>query len=96
MRLGATISSAAAMQSSCSQRRISTRKYFDRLAASSVIPSTQPLKVTMKSGQLKPLATKISDGERTKTKGTSAFARPSRNAVVPVLNGSLPAMPAAA
>ena len=56
----------------------------------------QPVKVTMKSYQLKPLATSSSEGEKTNTKGTSALAMPSLKAVLPVLNGSLPAIPAAA
>ena len=60
------------------------------------MPSTQPTKVTAKSYQVKPLATSSSDGENTNTNGTSALASPSRNAMLPVLNGSLPAMPAAA
>ena len=61
-----------------------------------VMPKTQPLKVMMKLSQVKPFATSNKDGENTKTKGTSAFAKPSLNAVLPVLKGSLPAMPAAA
>ncbi|RQP17416.1 MAG: hypothetical protein EAS49_10935, partial [Brucella intermedia] len=34
--------------------------------------------------------------EKTKTNGTSTLPSPRRNAVLPVLNGSAPAMPAAA
>jgi hypothetical protein len=61
------------------------------------MPSTQPMKVTHEVvASVKPLATISSDGENTKTNGTSALARPRRKAVLPVLNGSLPAMPAAA
>ena len=52
----------------------------------------QPVKVTMKSGQVKPLATSSSEGENTKTKGTSTLPSARRKAVLPVLNGSAPAM----
>jgi hypothetical protein len=65
-------------------------------AANTVMPNTQPKKVTVKSNQVKPLATSSSEGENTNTNGTSTLAMPRRNAVLPVLNGSLPAMPAAA
>ena len=61
-----------------------------------LMPATQPRKASQKSGQLKPLATSSSEGENTNTNGTSALPRPSRKAVLPVLNGSAPAMPAAA
>ena len=46
---GAISSSAASRHSACSPRFISTRKNFDSAAASSVMPSTQPTKVTTKS-----------------------------------------------
>ena len=62
----------------------------------SVMPITQPVKVMMKLSHVKPLATNNKEGENTKTKGTKALAKPKRKAVLPVLNGSLPAMPAAA
>ncbi len=84
------------MHRACSQRLISTRKNRLSAAASTVMPSTQPVKVTMKSNQVKPLATSSREGENTNTKGTSTLAMPRRNAVLPVLNGSPPAMPAAA
>ncbi len=61
-----------------------------------VMPSTQPMNAPANSGQLKPCVTSNSDGENTNTNGTSTLPRPSRNAVLPVLNGSLPAIPAAA
>ena len=93
---GAISSRAAQKHRYCSQRFISTRKYFDSAAASIVMPRTQPTNVTLKSYQVKPLATSSSDGEKTNTNGTSALAMPSLKAVLPVLNGSLPAMPAAA
>ena len=60
------------------------------------MPAMQPRKAIQKSGQVKPLATRSSEGENTKTKGTSTLPRPSRKAVLPVRNGSAPAMPAAA
>ena len=60
------------------------------------MPMTQPAKVIAKSVQVNPFATKSNEGENTKTKGTKAFANPRRKAMLPVLNGSLPAMPAAA
>ncbi len=60
------------------------------------MPTTQPKKVSAKSPQVKPLATSSSEGENTKTNGTSTLASPRRKAMLPVLKGSLPAMPAAA
>jgi hypothetical protein len=84
------------MHSACSQRFISTRKNLENAIARKVMPSTQPVKVMAKSVQVKPLATRIRDGENTNTNGTSALAMPRRKAVLPVLNGSLPAIPAAA
>ena len=56
----------------------------------------QPTSVTKKSYQVKPCTEISSDGENTNTKGTISLVMPSRKAVLPVLNGSLPAMPAAA
>ena len=96
VRLGAIINRAANKQDSCSQRFISTNKNLLKAAAIKVMPITQPVKVMMKLSHVKPLATKSKEGENTNTKGTKALARPKRNAVLPVLKGSLPAMPAAA
>lgn len=56
----------------------------------------QPNSVTKKSYHVKPCTEISSDGENTNTNGTISLVMPSRNAVLPVLNGSLPAMPAAA
>ncbi|CPM09988.1 Uncharacterised protein [Bordetella pertussis] len=56
----------------------------------------QPTRVVKKSYQVKPCTEISSDGENTNTKGTISLVMPRRNAVLPVLNGSLPAMPAAA
>ena len=80
----------------CSHPFISRKKYLDKAAASTVMPKIQPVNVIQKSTQVKPLATNNSDGDSTNTNGTSTFAIPSLKAVFPVLNGSLPAMPAAA
>ena len=60
------------------------------------MPIKQPLAVTANSLTVKPLATISIAGENTNTNGTSALVRPSLKAMLPVLNGSLPAMPAAA
>lgn len=96
MSPGTISSSAAARQTIRSQGFISTSRNLLNTAASKVMPSTQPVNVTPKSNQVKPLATSSRLGENTKTKGTSALAMPRRKAVLPVLNGSPPAMPAAA
>ena len=96
VKLGAIISKAANKQESCSQRFISTMKNLLSAAAISVMPIRQPVKVMMKLSHVKPLATSNKEGENTNTKGTKALAKPNRKAVLPVLKGSLPAMPAAA
>ena len=96
VRLGAIMSNAANKQESCSQRFISTNMNLLKEAAMSVMPKIQPVKVMMKLSQVKPLATSSKEGENTKTKGTKALASPKRKAVLPVLKGSLPAIPAAA
>ena len=60
------------------------------------MPSAQPTNARMKLAQVNSGTTSSSDGENTNTNGTSTLPSPSRNAVLPVLNGSAPAMPAAA
>ena len=60
------------------------------------IPSIAPIKVIVKAAQVKPSVTSNNAGEYTNTKGTKAFAMPNRKAVLPVLKGLDPAIPAAA
>ena len=55
-----------------------------------------PAKASANSVQVKSGTMISSDGENTNTNGTSALPSASRKAVLPVLNGSAPAMPAAA
>ena len=93
---GTIISNAAATASSRSHSRISTSRNFDSAADSSAIPSAQPTNVTTKSYSVNPGTTISNAGENTNTNGTSALPSPNRNAVLPVLNGSEPAIPAAA
>mgnify|MGYP006988336842 CR=1 FL=1 len=94
VRLGAIMSKAANKQESCSQRFISTNMNLLNAAAMSVMPKTQPVKVMMKLSHVKPLVTNSREGENTNTNGTKALAKPKRKAVLPVLKGSLPAIPA--
>ena len=93
---GAMSNKAAAKQTYCSHLYISTKKYLLSAAASMVMPRMQPIKVMVKSYIVKPFATKSKDGENTKTKGTRALAIPNLKAMLPVLKGSPPAIPAAA
>ena len=61
------------------------------------LPKPAKLELLVSLGALlSAAATNNKDGENTKTNGTSTLAMPSLKAVLPVLNGSLPAMPAAA
>ena len=60
------------------------------------IPNIAPISVIVNSHQVNPSATSKRAGEYTNTKGTNALAMPSLNAVLPVLNGFEPAIPAAA
>ena len=60
------------------------------------MPIIADIRVTKKSQKLNPCATNNNDGEQTNTKGTSAFAIPNLKAVLPVVNGFDPAIPAAA
>ncbi len=70
--------------------------YPEKETPKKLIPAITPVSVMKNSDQVNPSVTSNSAGEYTKTNGTSAFAIPSLNAVLPVLNGLDPAMPEAA
>ena len=70
--------------------------YRDSAAASNKMLKMQAVNTTANALHVKPLVTSNNAGEKTNTNGTNALPRPSLNAVLPVLNGSELAMPAAA
>src|SRR5262245_9486867 len=93
---GAIVGSDASPSHQRSQGFKGTRSQAEKAAPSMAMPTRQPNVVIRNSVQLNSGTTIRSDGENTNTNGTSAFARASRKAVLPVRNGSAPAMLAAA
>ncbi len=86
------IGSAASAISQRSHIRSGARSQPEKAAESRVMLMMQEVVEPISSLQVKPGAMISIEGENTKTKGTSTLPSASRKAVLPVLNGSAPAM----